>query len=213
MRGQPSVPPPGWRPDRYSRFVTIAKVTLPLVALAMLAALFLVQPADEGSGLVFSEADLDALGNGLHVANARFDGTNRTGDRFRFHAAQVEPDAAPPTRAALTDLTGTVDYADGPTVNLKSDEGDLVLATRLLTLTGNVRITTSEGQSVAAREVVLDLAAGSLRAEGGVETGADGGAISSENLRVDPPGGAGEARRFSFGNGVRLRYDPPAAYR
>lgn len=213
MPVDPSARPRGWRPDRYSRFVTIVKVTLPLVALAMLAALFLVQPGGEGSGLVFSEADLDALGSGLHVANARFDGTNRSGDRFRFHAAQVVPDAAPPTRADLSDLTGTIDFAGGPTVDLASERGDLVLATRLLTLTGNVRITTSEGQSVAAREVVLDLTAGSMRAEGGVETGASGGAISSENLRVDPAGAPGEARRFSFGNGVRLRYDPPAAPR
>ena len=75
------------------------------------------------------------------------------------------------------------------------------------------RVATTRAVAPRPGQRILDLAAGSLRAEGGVETGADGGAISSENLRVDPPGGAGEARRFSFGNGVRLRYDPPAASR
>lgn len=211
--GTPGPGPKG--PDRYSRFVSVLKVTLPLVALAMLAALFLTQPDDgDGTGLVFSEADLDALGSGLRIANADFDGTNATGDRFRFRSALVEPDAAPPTRASLSGLTGSVDFKGGPIVDLEADSGEIILATRVLTLTGSVKIKTSDGQNIDASEVVIDLAAGSLTATGGVETGATGGAITSETLRIDPAdANGGTERRFSFGNGVRLRYDPAAATR
>ena len=109
-------------PGLYSRVVGILKVGLPLVALGMLSALFLIQTEDRlGAGIRFTRGDLEALGSGLRISNPIFTGTTSGADTFRFTAELVIPDAAPPTRASITAPTRraraggwTDDRAGGP---------------------------------------------------------------------------------------------------
>lgn len=197
-------------PGLHSRIVGILKVGLPLVALGMLASIFLVQTDDRlGGNIVFSGGDVEALGEGLRITNPVFTGTTAGQDEFRFTAALVEPDAAPPERARITTLAGEVALHDGPTVEVEADTGDLHIPTQRLDLAGNVRIRTSEGYRMVAEQATLDLAAGSIVAGNAVETTGPLGRIDSGSLTVEPAATSGEARRFSFGNGVRLVYDPP----
>lgn len=198
-------------PGLHSRAVAILKVGLPLVALAILSSLFLT-PGDrpsEGGGLVFSPGDVDALGSGLAIRNPTISGTTRGQDRFRFTAALVEPDAAPPTRAAITTLDGAVELHNGPTVTVRAETGDLDVPTQRLVLTGAVDIETSEGYRIRADTATLDLEAGTLVAGEPVESTGPLGRIDSGTLSIAPAAPSGEARRFSFGNGVKLLYDPP----
>jgi len=193
----------------HSRIVGVLKVGLPLVALGMLASIFLVQTDRFGGDLSFSRGDIDALGKGLRITNPTFTGTTQGQDRFRFTAALVEPDAAPPERAKITTLAGEVALNNGPVVELEADSGDLHIPTERLDVAGNVRIRTSEGYRMAAEQATLDLRAGSLIAGNAVETTGPLGRIDSGSLTIQPAAASGEARRFSFGNGVRLVYDPP----
>ena len=198
-------------PGLHSRIVAILKVGLPLIALGMLASLFLINAEDGGGeGLVFSRGDIEALGSGLRVSNPLFTGTTRGGDSFRFTAELVVPDAAPPERAKITALSGEVDLVDGPVVEVDAADGDLHIPTQRLDLSGAVRIETSDGYSVSAEKVTLDLKAGALVAGDAVESVGPLGRIDSGSLMVAPAAETGDARRFSFGNGVRLIYDPPA---
>lgn len=196
-------------PGLHSRIVGVLKIGLPLVALGMLASIFLVQTDRLGGDLGFSQGDIDALGRGLRIANPTFTGTTRGQDRFRFTAALVEPDAAPPERAKITTLAGEVALHNGPVVELEADRGDLHIPTERLDVAGNVRIRTSEGYRMAAEQATLDLRAGSLIAGNTVETTGPLGQIDSGSLTIEPAAASGEARRLSFGNGVRLVYDPP----
>jgi lipopolysaccharide export system protein LptC len=201
-------------PDFRSRVVTILKVGLPLVALGMLSALFLIQTDDSlpGGGLVFTKGDMDALGEGLSVSNPVLTGTSQNDDRFRFTADRVVPDAAPPTRADLTNVAGTIDLDRGASIDLTAPTAALDLQTQRIALDGPIHITTSDGYDMRARDMNIDLAKGVLEATESVESRGPLGNISSGSLRVEPntPGDA-TARLFSFGNGVRVLYVPPAA--
>jgi len=197
-------------PSLHSRVVAVLKVGLPLVALGMLASLFLVQTDDRlGGDLVFSPGDVEALGQGLRVTNPTFTGTTRGQDTFRFTADLVEPDAAPPERALITRLAGEILFHGGPVAGIEADKGDLHVPTERLDLAGNVRIRTSEGYRMVAEQATLDLKAGSLIAGNAVETTGPLGRINSGSLTISPAAESGEARRFSFGNDVRLVYNPP----
>jgi lipopolysaccharide export system protein LptC len=197
-------------PGLHSRVVAVLKVGLPLVALAMLASLFLIQTDDRLNGnIVFSRGDVDALGSGLAVTNPTFTGTTRGDDTFRFSAELVEPDAAPPEWARITALSGELALRNGPTVTVRAEAGNLHVPTQRLDLDGTVVIATSDGYRIDADAVALDLRAGTLAADGAVETTGPLGRIASGNLRIGPADEA-EDRRFSFGKGVRLVYDPPA---
>ena len=196
-------------PGLHSRVVAILKVGLPLVALGMLSSLFLGSPGPDGAGLVFAPGDVDALGEGLVIRGATFTGITQGQDRFRFTAASVAPDAAPPQRAAITGLSGEVAFAGGPTVTVDAADGDLHVPTQRLDLSGEVHLSTSDGYDLRAPRVTLDLRAGTMIAGDAVETTGPLGRIDSGSLRVAPAAATGEARRFSFGNRVRLLYDPP----
>jgi lipopolysaccharide export system protein LptC len=195
--------------ERYSRIVAVLKLALPLVALGLLASIFLVQTDDNIGGVVFSPGDVQALGDGLRISNPVFTGTTRGEDRFRFTAALVEPDAAPPQRAAITDLAGTLELRDGPIVTLSAATGDLDVPSQRLDMSGKVVIETSDGYKIDAERATLDLRAGAFVAGDRVLSTGPLGSITSGSLHVAPASESGEARRFSFGNGVKLIYDPP----
>ncbi len=197
-------------PGLYSRVVAVLKVGLPLVAVGLLASLFLVQSDDRvGDGVVFSPGDVEALGSGLAVTNPIFTGTTRGEDRFRFTAELVQPDAAPPKRALITALAGTLALHDGPEVRVSARTGDLDIPTQRLDLGGDVVITTSDGYRMVTDKATLDLRAGAFVAGDRVESTGPLGEIVSGSLHIAPAAETGEARRFSFGDGVRLVYDPP----
>jgi lipopolysaccharide export system protein LptC len=200
-------------PGLYSRIVAILKFALPLVALGMLASIFLVQTDDTLGGVVFSQGDVEALGDGLRISNPVFTGTTRGEDRFRFTAAQVVPDAAPPERAAITELAGTIELANGPTVTLSASEGDLDIPTERLDMRGEVEIETSDGYRIDADKATLDLRAGAFVAGDRVLSRGPLGTITSGSLHVAPAAESGDARRFSFANGVKVIYEPPAEER
>jgi lipopolysaccharide export system protein LptC len=197
-------------PGLYSRMVAVLKVGLPLVAVGLLASLFLVQTDDRlGGNVVFSPGDVEALGSGLSITGPTFTGTTSGGDRFRFTADLVEPDAAPPERAHITALDGTLDLRDGPEVTLSARTGDLDIPTQRLDIAGDVVITSSDGYRMVTDKATIDLRAGAFVAGDRVVSTGPLGEITAGSLHVAPANSDGEARRFSFSDGVRLVYDPP----
>jgi lipopolysaccharide export system protein LptC len=197
-------------PGLHSRIVAVLKVGLPLIALGLLAALFL-SPGEQtiGDGVIFSEGDVEDFGNGLRITNPTFTGTTRGGDRFRFTAELIVPDAAPPERASITEPRGTLELAGGPVVTVAAETGELDLPSERIDLAGDVLIVTSDGYRMETDKATLDIRNGALIAGDQVLTTGPLGNIASGSLHVAPAAATGEARRFSFGNGVRLLYDPP----
>ena len=143
-------------PGLYSRVVAVLKVGLPLIALALLAGLFLA-PREEERGVVFSPGDVEAFGEGLQISNATFTGTTRGDDRFRFTADLVVPDAAPPERAAITRPAGTIELKGGPVVTVEAATGDLHVPSQRLDLVGELRAGVGEGDLQVRRAQVEHL--------------------------------------------------------
>ena len=201
-------------PDLRSRVVAILKVGLPLVALALLSALFLLQTDDgfQGAGITFTKGDMEALGEGLSLDNPILTGTSASDDRFRFTADRVIPDAAPPTRAEMTRLGGEIELARGATITLEAPSGTFDIESQRIALAGPVVIDTSDGYHMNAGTMDLDLARGVLEAGQSVKSEGPLGTITAGTLRIEPsdPDGA-DTRLVSFGSGVRLIYLPPAA--
>ena len=193
--------------DAYSRLVAVLKVGLPLMAVVLLASMFLVTAEDEfEGGIAFSEADLDRLGRGLRISEPVLTGATRDEAPFRFTADVVVPDAVPPTRATITRLEGEVAFAGGPTVAITAPEGVIDLEADALALEGRVTVETDDGYTLVADRMEVDLVAGTLLAEGDVDGRGPMGTIAAQTLRIVPAEGDPQRRVFSFGNGVRLVY-------
>lgn len=199
-------------PGLYSRLVAILKVLLPLVALGLLSALFLVPTEDRpGQAVIFSRGDIAALGEGMRVVNPTFTGTTDDEDRFRFDALLVIPDAAPPTKASITSIEGRIEFVGGLDVDLIAASGELDIPEDMLELAGDVQIDTSDGYSLRTEQLSVDLDLGLIEAREAVEATGPVGRIDAGRMRISPADGTtDDTRRFLFGNGVRLIYDPPA---
>jgi lipopolysaccharide export system protein LptC len=196
-------------PGLYSRLVAVLKILLPLVALGLLASLFLISPEETLEGtLEFAETDLDALGSGLRITNPTFTGTSGGDDRFRFTADLVVPDQAPPSRASISALEGEVRFADGRELALSAASAELDIEAERMELRGEVAIDTSDGYHVTADRLEIAFATGELTARGGVVAEGPMGRISSGIATIAPSPRDEEARMFSFGDGVRLVYEP-----
>lgn len=196
------------RVDLHSQLVGILKIGLPLLAVALLATLFVLPGGDrQGAGLIFTEADLESLGQGLRVTEPVLTGSTQEDDPFRFTADVVIPDAAPPTRADIEDLQGEISFLGGQKFTLTAPVADVDLGTQVMNLSGRVTVTSSDGYRISADRVRVDLLAGTLEAEGDIDGSGPMGTIAAERMRIVPAETGEGDRVFSFGNGVRLRYE------
>lgn len=196
-------------PGFYSRLVAILKVGLPLLALVLIASMFLISTENDfEGGIVFGEGDLAALGEGLRITHPVLTGATRTQDPFRFTAEVVVPDAAPPTRAAITALDGTVDFVGGPSVAVTAPEAEIDLDAQVMRLLGRARVASDDGLVVLADRIEIDLLSGAVTALGAVDGRGPMGTIAAGEARVVPAEGESGRRVFSFENAVRLVYRP-----
>ncbi|SDX73042.1 lipopolysaccharide export system protein LptC [Albimonas donghaensis] len=213
----------------YSRLVRWAKIGLPLLALALLSALFLI-PQDKAfeGGLVYSTADLISLGEGLQVTNPRIEGATATGEPFVVEADSATPDGPDPSEVELSRVRGVFEQAGGAAasasggrdIRLLADTGVLRPRDQALSLTGAVRLETSDGYVVTTDRITADLRAGRAEAPGPVEAIGPQGSIASGSFRAErrqgDPAAAAEATLGApgpgdylwFENGVRVVWKP-----
>lgn len=198
-----------YRPGLYSRFIGYTKIALPLIAIAVLSSVFLLQEKDEiAGGVTFSEDDRDTMRDGLAVYNPRFSGVNLNGDRFFMEAQKATPDGSDTKEVALVDLDGRTDYASGLTVFLKASRGFADLPGQTLDLTDGVRLRTSDGFEGVMNTLKADLETGLIVSEMPVRLTGPRGLLEAGSMRIEtiPDENGIENQVFSFENGVTLSF-------
>ncbi|QHQ36850.1 hypothetical protein [Algicella marina] len=200
--------------DRYSRFVAALKVGLPLVAMALLASVFMLGTRSElPGGLSFSDADLQALGTGLKVTEPRFSGASLDGDLYDFMADEVIPRDASLEIADIAALEGTIRFRDGRSVHVSSATAAIDLPGERILLGEGMRLESSDGYVARAEDVRIDLKGGRIWGEGKVYAEGPIGEISSEEFLIESGEETalteiGNESVITFTNDVKVRYVP-----
>ncbi|MEM6439323.1 MAG: LPS export ABC transporter periplasmic protein LptC [Pseudomonadota bacterium] len=164
----------------YSRFVRRLKIGLPLLALALMSALFLIPRETRfDGGLVYTSADLLALGEGLAVTSPSIAGATEAGEPFVVEAERAVPDGPDPSQVELEDVRGAFEQAEGREITLAASTGVLRPKDQTLALSGDVRLDTSDGYAVRTQSVEADLNAGSVMAPGPVSAIGPAGSIEA----------------------------------
>ncbi|MEM1314739.1 MAG: LPS export ABC transporter periplasmic protein LptC [Pseudomonadota bacterium] len=219
----PAPPPSPLRRDVtiYTRVVRLLKIGLPLVALALMSALFLIprETRFEG-GLVYTSADLLALGEGLAVTSPSIAGATEAGEPFVVEAERAVPDGPDPTRVDLEIVLGAYQQAEGREITVAARTGVLRPKDQTLSLEGDVRLDTSDGYAVRMDVVEADLRAGSIVSSGPVSARGPAGSIEAGSFRarrIDAPdadaaavelGDASPGDYLWFEDGVTVRWVP-----
>lgn len=197
------------RVARYSRWVRWMKVLLPLGAVALIAAMFLIPRGRTDEGL--TAAQIAALGAGLKLDNPRFTGATDDGEPYEVAAEWALPDGAVPDLIELHRPMGMIETIDHGEVTARADSGLFRREAETLELTGRVVIVTADGYRFETEAAEFDLGAGAMSAPGEVALSGPLGSIDAGSLRAADLGGAdgsAGAARIWFENRVRVLIIP-----
>lgn len=159
--------------------------------------------------ITVSGIDLTNLSEGLKLSNPRFTGETAKGEPFTLSAGWALPDGPRPDMVELNDVAGEIHLADGRMVTLSAAEGVFRPKEDMVAITGDVRVTRSDGYELTATSARLDASAGALSAEGPVHGVGPVGEITAGSLRAERNGAAGPGDYIWFENRVHLRIMQP----
>ncbi len=195
---------------RYSRFVALVKVALPLLALALLSSLFLAarRPGEDGAQSLQAR-DVARIARDQRLDNAVYTTVTDAGDSVVLSAGTARP--RPGTD--LVDVTG-LDAAlrapGGRLTTLTAALGTLDRAGAHGTFSGGVRVVTSDGYRLLTEELTAAFDGALIRSEVPVRVVGPRTTITAG--RMDARAGTfGPASVVAFGGGVRLVYRPEEA--
>ena len=102
----------------------------------------------------------DVVTNQFKMTNASFVGTDKDNNPFKIHAVSGHKEYNKPNIVFLDKPSGTITRSTEKgkvTDNITSTKGQYNLKTKVLTLTGNVRVNSSNGDKFLTEEMVLQL--------------------------------------------------------
>ncbi len=200
--------------DSYSRMVRVFRVAFPLVALFLLASIFLFSNSKKiREGLIFADSELAELAIGQKITNPHFSGVTKAGDAFSISADWALPDAPSPEKIDLNLPVATIDFQDGRTFRSHSATGHLDLEKNEATLAGGVSLLTSDGYNARSTKLQLNFETGNVVSPGPIVAEGPIGSIEAgamelkQDLDLNPQGGRGV---LLFKKGVKLVYKPEA---
>jgi len=198
-RARPAAPPPPPRAGMgYSRFVVLMKVTLPLIA-AALVALIVVWPQfrQVREGFRIEIARLNHTLGGQAVSNARFTGTDSRGRPFTVTADAANQEERDSNAVKLDNPKADVTMRNGAWVASTAPTGRFLRNEQLLELTGGVSIYHDDGFEMHSPSAKLDLKLGTSEGKEPVDGQGPTGSISAAGFRV-------------LDNGARVFFTGPA---
>jgi len=186
---------------RYSRFVNLAKIALPLIALGLIMVL-VAWPQGQDSDSSF-RVSLAALPEGdagdAGMTHARFVGTDSRDQPFVITAERAVPNAINPERIALHTLQADITLDSGAWVSMISTSGLYDRTQQSLTLGGGVELFADNGFAMHTSSARIDLIDGTARGSEPVSAQGPLGTLDADSFRMERDG-----RRLFFTGNVSM---------
>ncbi len=194
------------RDNLHSRLVAILKLTLPLLALAILSTLFLFSRAiDPEDAIPYADTDIADRLREPRMTAAGYSGVTEDGSALTLTAAEAAPSE---TGGTARELRGTLQTPDGARTDIAAFAATLDSVAKVLKLTGGVELNSSTGYILGADGFDVALDRTYLQSTGPVEGSGPGGQISAGSLRLERQGEVGSPYLLVFKDRVRLLYQP-----
>ncbi|MGR3635623.1 MAG: LPS export ABC transporter periplasmic protein LptC [Shimia sp.] len=192
----------------YSNMVALLKVILPLLALGLLATMFLVpRTINLESAIPFADVELETRLRDQQVTAPSFSSQTGRGHLVAVTAAKANPDPEEPARIVAEDLDTRITLTNGQLITVLAEHGEMDGAFQDLLLEDGVQITTSSGLKLDTDSLIMSL--DEVRAEtGGPVSATLGiGQLDAGRMAIRPAGESDDIYLF-FTKGVRLLYTP-----
>ena len=192
---------------RYSRFVGLMKVVLPMSAVA-LAVLVVAWPylagREEGFHLSFADIGVDAT-EAVYMTNARFFGSDDKRQPISVTADSVTQEIGDPDTVRFILPKADILLENGDWLALTAERGTLHRAGQLLALDGGVNIFFDKGYEFRTERAEIDLRTRAARGDAPVEGQGPLGLLNASGFRLGDKG-----RTIHFDGRVRLVLYPNA---
>jgi lipopolysaccharide export system protein LptC len=189
---------------RYSRFVEIVKLVLPITAVALVLLVLgysVFTHSPEKHALSFS--DLAALGGDRIVTNPTLTYTDKDNRAFIVKASRAKQLEGQADLWRLENIRGRMNRPIGPGYDLTSSHGVLNTKSEKIDLAGEIAVKSDDGYEFHATEAQIDMQAGEVRSESAVRGTSPTGSIEAESFVLRERG-----QQMSFVGNVRFRARP-----
>lgn len=179
-----AAPPPVRAGGGYSRFVGLMRITLPLVAGAIIAMVIAwPEMGDESGGFKLGMSNISASDSGGQtIVNPRFTGTDRDQQPYTVTADAATQDQKTPNQIKLAFPKADLTLGDGAWISVTAATGRYDRKAQALTLAGGVDLFHDQGYELHTPSARISLA--------------DGEAAGDEPVRGQGPFGTLEGQGF-----------------
>ncbi|KJZ19353.1 LPS export ABC transporter periplasmic protein LptC [Loktanella sp. S4079] len=196
----------GGKDNLYSQIVGLAKVLLPLCALALLSTLFLFA-RNPGQSTSIDLTKVAEIAREQRLSKPRFSGVTDAGATLAISAAGAHPNTIDPHTVDIDDIRMQMDNPNGSQINIAATKGALNGADKTAAFTGLVRVETSTGYQMETNGLIAELDSGTVTSDGLLEIHAPFGELTAGQVTflvsADRSG-----QQMLFTNGVKLIYKP-----
>ena len=190
---------------RYSRFVGIMKLVLPISA-AILVGLVIVWPDSDprrgGLGFTFARVDVGEDGE-VGMARVRYVGVDNQNRPFVVTAGRVTPTSEDAQRLALQELQADMTLENGRWITLIANEGTYDRELETLQLDGPVDIYSDDGLELHTESAFVDFVSGLASGQNPVQGQGPFGLLKAKAFELFDNG-----QRIIFTGGVTLTVYP-----
>ncbi len=201
-RGRQRQAAPGGFHDRLIRVLAIG---LPMATGAIVAFLVIApfSPRSEVS-FILDRDKVEEIDERLRIDNATYRGADNQGRPFSLMAEETVQKSSEEGIVRLQEVVARILLEDGP-AQLSAEGGDYTIDEEILAVRGPVMLKATDGYSLIARGVSVDLREQMLVGDEGVSGAVPAGTFSADSLKVDL-----EARTIVLDGNARLRMVPGA---
>jgi lipopolysaccharide export system protein LptC len=179
------------------------------MALALMSTLFLIsRTTDPSAAIPFADADIRDRVAREQVTDSFFSGATSDGHRVSMSAARILTQQTVGGGNTAEEISIQLDLTSGTRVQVISDTGVLQGLTGEARLSGNVKITTSQGYELTSNMLEARNSNVLLRSPGPVEGSWYAGTLEAGNMRIESREQGQGNTHLLFGDGVRLVYQP-----
>ena len=201
-RGRQRQAAPGGFHDRLIRLLAIG---LPMATGAIVAFLVIApfSPRSEVS-FILDRDKVEQIDERLRIDNATYRGSDNQGRPFSLIAEEAVQKSSEEGIVRLQQVVARILLQDGP-AQLSAEGGDYTIDDEFLAVRGPVMLNATDGYSLVARGVSVDLRDQTLVGSEGVSGSVPAGTFSANSLKVDL-----ESRTITLDGNARLRMVPGA---
>ena len=196
----------------YSRAIKWAKLIMPVIAVLLLASVFIFGKEDAlRSGTISIDADTINLTTDQKITNPQFSGLTNLGDSFILKAIEAMPDSPSPEKIDLIAPSLEFDALQGVGFKISSKNGSVNFIKQSAELNGNVYIDMTNGYKAISEKIQLNLKLGNLIAPNSVEASGPYGKIIAGSMELfkDFDNKTSQVSgNLNFSDGVTLIYLP-----